>query len=40
MRGNGGVVLPLVALFMMMVGLFPRSGRRGLRVDPIEAPRE
>jgi ABC-type antimicrobial peptide transport system permease subunit len=42
MRGNGGVVLPLVALFMMLVGLLAAFGpaRRGLRVHPTEALRE
>jgi putative ABC transport system permease protein len=42
MRGNGAVVLPLVAMLMMLVGLFAALGpaRRGLRVHPTEALRE
>lgn len=42
MNGNGGVVLPLVAVFMTLVGLGAAFGpaRQGLRVDPTEALRD
>jgi hypothetical protein len=42
MRGNGAVVLPIVALFMMAVGFAAAIGpaRRGLRIEPTEALRE
>src|SRR5262245_66566879 len=42
MRGNATVVLPVVALFMMAVGLMAAVGpaRRGLRIEPTEALRE
>jgi hypothetical protein len=42
MRGNGTVVLPIVAALMMLVGLLAAVGpaRRGLRIHPIEALRE
>jgi MacB-like periplasmic core domain len=42
MRGNGPVVLPAVAAFMMLVGLLAAIGpaRRGLRIDPTEALRQ
>ena len=42
MEGNGAIVLPLVSLFMVMVGLFAALGpaRRGLRINPTEALRE
>jgi hypothetical protein len=42
MRGNAAVVLPVVALFMMLVGFLAALGpaRRGLRIQPTEALRE
>ena len=42
MRGNAPVVLPIVALFMMVVGFIAALGpaRRGLRIEPTEALRE
>lgn len=42
MQGNGAVVLPIVALFMMTVGVLAAVGpaRRGLRIHPTEALRE
>jgi hypothetical protein len=42
LAGTGTVVLPLVAAFMMVVGLLAALGpaRRGLRIDPTEALRE
>jgi predicted permease len=42
MRGNGAVVLPAVALFMMAVGLAAAHGpaRRCLAIEPTEALRE
>jgi len=42
MEGNGAIVLPLVSLFMVMVGLLAALGpaRRGLRINPTEALRE
>ena len=42
MRGNGPVVLPVVALFMMLVGFLASVGpaRRAFRIQPTEALRE
>lgn len=42
LRGNGAVVLPAVALFMIAVGCVAGVGpvRRGLRIQPTEALRE
>jgi ABC-type antimicrobial peptide transport system permease subunit len=42
MKGNGAVVLPMVAALMIVVGLLAALGpaRRGLRIHPIEALRE
>ena len=42
MQGNAPVVLPIVAIFMMAVGLVAALGpaRRGLRIEPTEALRE
>jgi putative ABC transport system permease protein len=42
MQGNAAVVLPIVASFMMVVGLVAALGpaRRGLRIEPTEALRE
>ena len=42
MEGNGAIVLPLVSLFMVIVGLLAALGpaRRGLRINPTEALRE
>jgi len=42
MRGNAVVVLPIMALFMMAVGLIAAMGpaRRCLRIEPTEALRE
>jgi ABC-type antimicrobial peptide transport system permease subunit len=42
MRGDGAVVLPAVALFMMLVGLVAALGpaRRCLQIEPTEALRE
>ncbi len=39
MRGNGAVVLPIVVVFMTVVGLLAALGptRRGLSIDPAEA---
>ena len=41
MRGNGAVVLPIVVVFMTVVGLLAALGpaRRGLGIDPAEALR-
>ncbi len=42
LRGNGPIVLPAVALFMIAVGCVAALGpvRRGLRIQPTEALRE
>jgi predicted permease len=42
LRGRGAVVLPIVAVFMITVGLLAALGpaRRGLRIQPTEALRE
>jgi putative ABC transport system permease protein len=42
LQGNAPVVLPLVALFIMAVGIIAAFGpaRRGLRMEPTEALRE
>lgn len=42
MRGNAAVVLPVMALFMMVVGFLAALGpaRRALRIEPTEALRE
>jgi ABC-type antimicrobial peptide transport system permease subunit len=42
LEGSGAVVLPLVTVFMMLVGLLAALGpaRRGLRIHPTEALRE
>jgi hypothetical protein len=41
-QGHGAVILPLVAVFMTIVGLLAAVGpaRRGLQIQPIEALRE
>jgi hypothetical protein len=41
-QGHGAVILPLVALFMTVVGLLATvgPGRRGLRIQPTEALRD
>lgn len=41
-RGNGAVILPIVAIVMTTVGLLAAAGpaRRGLRIHPTEALRE
>ena len=42
MQGHGAVVLPIVAIFMVAVGLLAAAGpaRRGLRIQPTEALRQ
>ena len=42
LEGHGAVVVPIVAVFMMIVGLIAAVGpaRRGLRIHPTEALRE
>jgi hypothetical protein len=42
MKGNGAIVLPIVAALMVMVGLLAALGpaRRGLRIEPTQALRE
>jgi len=41
-RGQGAIILPLVAVFMTIVGLLAALGpaRRGLAIQPTEALRE
>ena len=40
-QGQGAVILPIVAVFMMLAGLLAAIGpaRQGLRIDPTEALR-
>jgi ABC-type antimicrobial peptide transport system permease subunit len=42
LRGNGALVLPAVALFMIAVGFLAAAGptRRGLSIQPTDALRE